>query len=601
MSKPNSADSVRRTSRGGHPQRKAPAVDRIGARAKAEIGLKFLFLISHGLYLRNFGGLVEALKAAGHEVVIGKTSEKVVDDTALDRLPRAGALGIDRNRKLGLRLRLRRPGIRALPKRDRVAPARLALAIAGRSRPLSSQGGRIWRADPPVRNGAWWPAADPLRAVRDYLRYLEPEYAQAPKLAQRAAGPIPGLARRLFEGTGLSRLAAVRRAMGTTVAFLERSLPPDPALRDYIARHRPDAVLITPMVDFDYYQLDALKAALAQGVPTALLVASWDNLTSKGLIQIAPDLVTVWNDLQRGEARDMHAIPAERIVMTGAQLYDHWFTMQPSRDRAQFCREAGGLDPQRPIILYLCSSPFVCPDEVTVVRRWLAAVRQSSDELVRTANVLVRPHPSHGEQWRDIRLEEGSPVAIWPRLGAAPIEEEGKRGYFDSLFHAATIVGVNTSGFLEAAILGRRTLVLQTPELTATQDGTLHFRYLVEGGLLSCTSDVDRHLSELGSAMRAGAREDAELKAFVQNFLRPKGLEQPCLPQLVEALTRLAASGHREPLAEPRSAWLVRAALVPFKAMVATRYKKRLEQRARLAAARGTGVRKLDSPTTGTL
>ena len=98
-----------------------------------------------------------------------------------------------------------------------------------------------------------------------------------------------------------------------------------------------------------------------------LAVASWDNLTNKGLIQICPDRVLVWNALQEREAVEMHGIPAERVRKTGAQLYDHWFEMKPSFSRADFCAHAGGLDPDEPIVLYLCSSSFICRDEVAFV------------------------------------------------------------------------------------------------------------------------------------------------------------------------------------------------------------------------------------------
>jgi hypothetical protein len=558
--------------------------------------LKFLFLISHGIYLRNYGGLIESLTSEGHEVVLGKTASKVVDDSALDRVSRARSAiavrgGRSRNwaelSKSAKSTRLTATVSALTREQVRFRRRRFKFHALGR--------GRVWRADPPARNGWWWQVADPLRVMRDYLRYLEPVFADAPKLSERAARPIPRWARTIFEGSGLSRLGWVRRSLGATLAHIERAIPPDPALRDYIVGHRPDVVLITPLVDFDYYQLDALKAAMTLGIPTALLVASWDNLTSKGLIQIVPHLVTVWNQLQLREARDMHSVPVERIATTGAQLFDQWFWMKPNLDRAGFCAEVGGLDPARPIVLYLCSSPFVCPDEVSVVRRWVSLIRCSGDEVVRTANVLVRPHPANAEQWREVALEDGGPLAIWPRSGAVPIAENHKHAYFDSLYHSAAVVGVNTSGFLEAAILGRRTLVLQTPDLAGTQEGTLHFRYLVEGGLLLRAVDPARHIHDLGSILRAGEREDAELKGFVQSFLRPHGLAQPCLPYLVQALSRLAAKGPQEPLTQPRAAWVVRAVLAPVGALVGPLYRARLRRRP-LRQRSSPADRRLDVP-----
>jgi hypothetical protein len=37
-----------------------------------------------------------------------------------------------------------------------------------------------------------------------------------------------------------------------------------------------------------------------------------------------PDKVIVWNATQRDEAERFHGIPAERVVVTGAQCFDQW-------------------------------------------------------------------------------------------------------------------------------------------------------------------------------------------------------------------------------------------------------------------------------------
>ena len=97
-------------------------------------------------------------------------------------------------------------------------------------------------------------------------------------------------------------------------------------------------------------------------------MASWDNLTNKGRVQLVPDRVVLWNDFQKHEAVEMHDIPAERIVVTGAQLYDEWFARKPTRDYETFCRTFG-FDPSKPMILYCGSSIFIARDEVEFVRR----------------------------------------------------------------------------------------------------------------------------------------------------------------------------------------------------------------------------------------
>jgi hypothetical protein len=214
--------------------------------------------------------------------------------------------------------------------------------------------------------------------------------------------------------------------------------------------------------------------------------------------------------------------------------------------------------------LYLCSSSFICPSEVGFVRRWLAAVRAHPDPALRSANVVVRPHPKHGAQWSGVSLSEFGRTVIWPPTGAAPLDSERKQDYFDHLFHAACVVGVNTSGFLEASILGRRTLTMRPEEFPQSQDGTLHFRYLIAGGIVKISENMTAHLAELATLLHGSGEQDAQVRRFVQEFLRPHGIETPCTPILADALKRLAAEGHRKSLVQPSVAPLVRALVLPM-------------------------------------
>src|SRR5207247_1859498 len=124
---------------------------------------------------------------------------------------------------------------------------------------------------------------------------------------------------------------------------------------------------------------------------------------------------------------ELHGVPRDRVVVCGAQCYDLWFDRRPSRTREEFCRTVG-LPGDRPILLYLCSSPFVAPAEVPAVRRWLEALRTAGPPLAE-AGVLVRPHPQNFAQWAGVDL--GEQTAIWPRTGADPVTEGAKASYFD--------------------------------------------------------------------------------------------------------------------------------------------------------------------------
>src|SRR3989442_11366397 len=149
----------------------------------------------------------------------------------------------------------------------------------------------------------------------------------------------------------------------------------------------------------------------------------------------------VWIELQARDPVKLHGVPPEQVRSAGAPSYDHWFSWLPSRSREEFCRVVG-LRPDRPIVLYVCSSGFVAPDEVGFVRRWIAALR-SHGGLLMDAGILVRPHPRNATQWASVDLEVPQ-VSVWPRLGQEPVDEETRQNYFDSIFYSDAVVGINT-------------------------------------------------------------------------------------------------------------------------------------------------------------
>jgi hypothetical protein len=417
----------------------------------------------------------------------------------------------------------------------------------------------------PRRGDGWTALAEAGRSLRNYARYLEPRYEHATKLRARAAEHA--------RKRGALRLPSTRPGAWLShelSGWLEARLPVDAGMRAELEQLAPDVVVATPFVDFNSYQVDWIAAARELGMPTVWCVASWDNLSNKGVAPLVPDRVLVWNETQRREAIEMHAVPASRVVVTGAQLFDDWFTQRPSTSRTEFCRGVGL--PDRPFLLYLCSSLFIAPDEISFVRRWLEQVRGSSDAALRDCGVLVRPHPGHAGIWHEADLEALGPVAVWPRAGELPIEDDAKRHYFDSLAHCAAVVGVNTSGMLEAGIAGRRSYTLLAPEFAETQQGTVHFDYLTEYGFLTVARSWPEHLSHLTDAVAGRNPFEGVERARALAFVRPHGADEPSTPRVVDAIEQAAvlrvapATGRAPGVAARLATWGLSRWLQPARA-----------------------------------
>jgi hypothetical protein len=455
-----------------------------------------------------------------------------------------------------------------------------------------------------------------VRGLGDLARYSHPRYDDAPVLRERMTEQTRELLRKKrFEPLGRAIAKRMERRLESTVdaelserairtaARMEDAIPSSGRIERYLRERSPDAVLVTSIVRPASEEVELLKSARRLGIPTGICVASWDNLTNKGLLKFVPERVFVWNEDQIREATALHGIPEQRVRATGAGLFDEWFERRPSRTREEFARTVG-LDPGRPFVAYLCSSrPIARHGEVEFVTDWIRALRASPDERVRDLGVLVRPHPRGGGKWRRPDLSELGAV-LWPRGGAFTVGELERDDFFDTLVHAEAVVGINTTAMIEAAVVGKSVLTILRPEFA--QETTLHFHHLLaqNGGFLHVAGSLDEHLAQLGAVLAA---EDDELRRrFVESFVRPHGIERratPILADEIEELAELEVEPGKSGALPLRAALTVEAALSTAyvaprhlaRALRRPRTKRRAEEEAAAAgAASGTTVRIAD-------
>jgi hypothetical protein len=457
--------------------------------------LSILFVMRHSGFVRNFEAALDELARRGHRIEI------------VFELPRD--------------------------------QAEVADALAARYETVT------WDAAP-SRPSRWTAVAYALRRSIDGLRYRSAVYDAAPKLRRRGMKGLPGWLRALTALPPLRR-EPVLRVLTTALRRLDEALPVPRSVDAELAGRAPDRALVTPLVDGPT-QSDWVRGARRRGIPTALAVTSWDNLTNKGRIHDDLDAVLVWNDAQVREAVELHGVPAARVRATGAHSYDHWFEWSPREDKRAFC-ERVGLPSDRPLVLYLCSSPFIAPAEPEFVLRWLRSLRETAPATLRHAGVLVRPHPANGAVWGGTSLAGLEPAVIWPARGADPRNPAAKADYYDTLVHCDAAVGVNTSAIVELAIAGRPAFTVLDDDFRETQEGTLHFAYLTHegGGALRVADSLPAHYEQLAAALDGTGPART---GFVRDFVRPYGLDvpaAPCFADEVEKLTPTAPVHHPGP------------------------------------------------------
>lgn len=456
--------------------------------------LKILFAALHNGYYRNLDSVVEELARRGHAIYLG--AERA--DTAFGGQP---------------------------------IVERLAASYSN-----------VVHGPTPSREADSLFLTSKIRFGSDYLHYLGPIYPLASGLRPLARERTPtGIVR-------VSRLPVLdselaRRLMRRALDTIDRAAPPSPAIERFLDAQRPDLVVITPLIGLvASSQLDLLRSARARRVPTAVVVSSWDNLSSKAIIRDVPDGLFVWNHTQKWEATDMHGVPADRVVVTGAQCFDHWFNRPPSRSRSEFIRDAG-LNDERPYVMWVCSALLPSsPREPDVVVRWVSQLRASRDPRVRDVPILIRPHPSRTDEWASVDWRRFGNITMF---GSAPVEEQARTDYFDSLYNAGAVVGITTTAFLDAAVVGRPVMSFLADDLRQEHEDSVHFQYLlnVESGLLTLAGSLEEHERQLAAMLDGPPAEVLERqRRFVNAFVRPNGMEVPATGIVVEALERLTST-----------------------------------------------------------
>jgi hypothetical protein len=392
-----------------------------------------------------------------------------------------------------------------------------------------------------LRDDEWGPLAYTLRVARDYLRYQRELHNDSQTIKTRIRNMLDLLLPQIRNGTGASLLEAFESLvrgdhdvdqLDIICAVFESLIPVHPAIDRYLREMAPDLICVTPYIVTQYGQTDLVKAARQIGIPVVFMVGSWDNLTSKGAVQVAPDYTFVWNQVQREEAVAQHGIAKPSVRLVGAARFDDFWERRIEKPRDVYLKSFG-LDPAKPMITYLGSSNLISGDERRFVARWIDGLRTCGHPKLVNANVLLRPHPKFAKGWGDtfgerpgvgVALSQGSVVSAMNNDGAL----------FHSLIHADAVIGANTSAELEAGILGRPVFTIEDEYFQTGQAGTVHFHYLA-GPLATVSLSLTEHYEQLAACLDKPLDEHRN-DAFLLDFLRPAGLGRRSSEVTVDAL-----------------------------------------------------------------
>lgn len=288
-----------------------------------------------------------------------------------------------------------------------------------------------------------------------------------------------------------------------------RIRPCDSVVKDLIKRC-PKCVAVTPGNHRFSEEIEYIKAAKFLGIPTRVIILSWDNLTTKGLFHVKPDKFLVWNYSQVHELAEIHGVSRTRCKIIGSPLFKKWIR-NPENGKSRkpknglLFRNQAGLNLFSKFVLYLGSSSNIAPDETWLierVRRWLP----------KNIQLLVRPHPANWRKYQSIKN-----VTVYPIRGQLPESELDENDFYSAIYHCVFAFGVNTSAMIDVVANDKSCVTLLTDEYKSTQADTAHFKQLKDA-LYVCKNN-DELLKTFSILLSGRDTKSSNRKQWVSNYL----------------------------------------------------------------------------------
>jgi hypothetical protein len=388
------------------------------------------------------------------------------------------------------------------------------------------------------RSDVWRTTIYASRELRSFSSYLN-RPQQSAYYSDRWENYIAGFLKPIVRRSKIARNLLASRFGQSVLQGFEGLVPPDKKIIQLIQEYHPDVIVASPANMRFSEELDYIKAGKALHIPTVISVLSWDNLTTKGIFQVIPDILLTWNQGQSDEAIQIHRVPPEKIVITGSPFFDKWIDGDRLLlDRASFFQKVG-LNPDQPYILYLGSSKNIAEDETWQVKELFDCIRAHPSPEVQKLQILVRPHPSNVEICSAIE-EEG--MQVWPKGRKMIGTEEFWQDFYNSLKYCTGTVGINTTGMIDAVINDRPGVTIMSARYRLTQMQSMHFCQLMHANVLEVANTVPACVEILREILSGVDRKKVERSQFIHDFVRPHGASRPAGYFAARAIT-LAAQG----------------------------------------------------------
>lgn len=385
------------------------------------------------------------------------------------------------------------------------------------------------------RTDRWRRWIFPAREIRSYASYVRRGPRTTRFYVDRWLGYVPQWVRSRKKSARFQRLLS-SPLTDRALRLFERLIPPDPGVMTHLREESPDVVIVSPSNMRFSEEIEYVKAAKRLEIKVALHTMTWDNLSTKGVHHIVPDLVFLWNEIHYDDIREFHGFPDDVCCIAGSPFLERWFDAAAPEGRTRLCHRMG-ISADQPYVIYLGSSKNIAKDESWVVERLHAQLRKSNDLRLRQVSIVIRPHPANVDVFQRLALDS---VIIWPRGGALPQTADLHHEFRSMLAHAVATVGINTTAMSDSLLADCPCLTPLLREYDRTQRLANHFKVLADRDVMAVCKDwrdIESHLTDLLDGIDVTRQRRRGFKAW---FARPRGTDRSAGDVMAERIFELA-------------------------------------------------------------
>lgn len=220
----------------------------------------------------------------------------------------------------------------------------------------------------------------------------------------------------------------------------------------FFTRYKPDLLFATDV--YTPEDVKMMRCAHRRNIKVIGMVRSWDNITSKTLLQHIPDFLVVTSDYIREEAIRYCDVPPDKIFVSGVPHYDR-YRPENTLPRPAFMRKYGFEEKDKLILLATPSDLYLKNNPVTSL-----AIKALADV---PAKILVRlplvGKAEAGGQETPANIVFDDP-GMYPDFTQAHLTAESDRHLADCLNASDVVITWASTMIIDAAVFNKPVILL---------------------------------------------------------------------------------------------------------------------------------------------